>query len=82
MKTINATDSSDMSTAIKRSIAHDEIVRVKVPSFAEGEQWVSERSESYDSTETDDLSTDTQMLDIWGDDGQCGEFRLHLVTRD
>lgn len=80
MTTYTATNADEIVTAIKRSISHGEIVRVEVPSLAEGEQWVSDRSESYDSTETDDLSADTRMLDIWGDDGQGGEFRLYLVT--
>lgn len=81
MTTYTATEANDIVTAIKRSISHSEIVRVEVPCISEGEQWVSDHSESYELTETDDISTDSPMLDIWGDDGQGGEFRLYLIAR-
>ena len=82
MTTIDATtDLEDViGEAIARSRSHNEIVRVIVTDRDSALTAVNARSESYDSVETDDMSTGKRMIDVWGDDGQGGEFRLHLVT--
>ena len=80
MSKYTAKDAIDIVAAIKRSISHNEIVHVTVPSLAEGKQWVSERSESCASVETED-NQGLPILDIWGDDGQGGEFRLELKAQ-
>jgi hypothetical protein len=76
MTTIDAT----IGEAIARSRFHDEIVRVIVADREAAANAVSACSQSCESTETDDLSTGNSMTDIWGEDSQGGEFRLHLVT--
>lgn len=82
MKTIDATtDLEDViGEAIARSRSHDEIVRVIVTDRNAALTAVNARSESCEAVETDDMSTGKRMTDVWGDDGQGCEFRLHLVT--
>ena len=77
-----ASDSQDIGHAITRSHVYDEIVTV---TLAEGVKietalwWVSMRSESHLSTPIDRNEAGARREDVWGDDGQGGEFRLYLV---
>lgn len=87
MKTYDATNTSELGDIISEAIAysrsHNEIVRVivKDEDREAAESEVNSHSESYDSTDTEDVSTGKPMTDVWGDDGQGGEFRLYLVTQ-
>ena len=77
-----ASHSQDIGDAITRSHVYDEIVTV---TLAEGVKietalwWVSMRSESHLSTPIDRNEAGARREDVWGDDGQGGEFRLYLV---
>ena len=80
--TYTASNANDIGHAITRSHIHEEIVTV---TLAEGVKietalwWVSMRSESHLSTPIDRDEAGARREDVWGDDGQGGEFRLYLV---
>ena len=77
-----ASDAFDIGAAINRSANHDELVTV---TLAEGVTietaliWVSQRSESHQSTPIDRDEAGARREDVWGDDGKGGEFRLYLA---
>ena len=75
-------DSGDMGAAITHSHIHEEIVTVTLGEGVKIETalwWVSMRSESHLSTPIDRNEAGARREDVWGDDGQGGEFRLYLV---
>jgi hypothetical protein len=78
-----ASDAHDIHHAIHHSVRYDEIVTVTLASgvdFHTALTWVSQRSESYDySDRNGDEETGALIYDVWGDDGQGGEFRLYLL---
>jgi hypothetical protein len=77
-----ARDSEDIGDAITRSHIHEEIVTVILADGVKIETalwWVSMRSESHLSTPIDRNEAGARREDVWGDDGQGGEFRLYLV---
>ena len=77
-----ASDSQDIGHAITRSHVYDEIVTVTLADGVTIETalvWVSRFSESHQSTPIDRNEAGSRREDVWGDDGQGGEFRLYLV---
>jgi hypothetical protein len=68
--------------AIVRSRSRDEIVlvHVTVGDLDAAVSAVHCRSESCDYVETEEMGTGRTRIDIWGDDGQGGEFRLYIVA--
>lgn len=78
-----ASDAFDIGAAINRSVNYNEIVTVTLAEgvdFDTALTWVSQRSESYDYTDRNsDEQTGALIWDVWGDDGQGGEFRLFIV---
>ena len=77
-----ASDSQDIGDAITRSHVYDEIVTVTLSNGVTIETalvWVSRFSESHQSTSIDRDEAGARREDVWGDDGQGGEFRLYLV---
>ena len=82
MKTIRVSDGIDILFAIKDSINYDKIVTVTLADGVTVETalvWVCQRSERYQSTRIDSNDAGARREDVWGDDGQGGEFRLLLV---
>ena len=77
-----ASDSQDIGDAITRSHTYNELVTVTLADGVTIEQalvWVSQRSESHCRCRFDPSDTGARREDVWGDDGQGGEFRLYLV---
>ena len=77
-----ASDAFDIGAAINRSVNHDELVTVTLAegvTIARALVWVSQCSESHQSTSIDRDEAGARREDVWGDDGQGGEFRLYLV---
>lgn len=77
-----ASDAHDIGDAITRSHTYEEIVTVTLADGVTIETalwWVSKRSESHLSTPIDRNEAGARREDVWGDDGQGGEFRLLLV---
>jgi len=79
-KSIEATDGIDIVNAIHESIHRDCRPCLIVPSISEALTWVNERSESYDSCPENKTEDGRYAQDVWGDDGQGGEFRLLLIS--
>ena len=75
-----AEDASDIGFAITHSINYTERVTIHVPSICTGLAWVNQYSESHNNTDDGKTEDGEHCEDVWGDDGQGGEFRLRLIS--
>ena len=71
---------SEIKAAIARSAAHNEIVRVKVRNLANVPAVCEQVAEVADYVETDDMSSEARMIDIWGKTYDGDEFRIYCVA--
>jgi len=74
------TTETDLKSAIRRSVSHDEIVRCPVIALTGGLRALSEMADVEDSVEIDDMSSDRRMVDVWGKTWDGEQFRIYLFV--
>jgi hypothetical protein len=72
---------TNLKEAIARSVSHNEIVRCEVAVLTNGLRALSEIADVEDSVETDDLSSDKRMIDVWGKTWDGDDFRIYLTAK-
>lgn len=75
------TPETDLKSALKRSVSHDEIVRCPVTTLTSGLRALNEMADVEGSVEIDDASSDSRLVDVWGKTWDGEEFRLYLFAR-
>lgn len=74
------TTETDLKSALKRSVSHNEIVRCPVTFLENGLRALDEMADVEDSVEIDDMSSDLRLMDVWGKTWDGANFRLYLFA--